>query len=110
MESNYSKKYDREGKEVGLYEWDKLFEDMEYRRVGWTRLWWGGDISTVWLGLDHGFGGRRVTFETMGFGLFGRELCCLRYATTEEAERGHKAMVKYWTNPINVVKGVLRKR
>ena len=52
------------------------------------------EISTVFLGLDHQFGkGRPLLFETM---VFGGELDqeMDRYSTYEEAEKGHKFMVK----------------
>ena len=50
-------------------------------------------VSTVFLGLDHGFPGRRPQlFETMLFvngALEGRE----RYCTWDEAEAGHERWV-----------------
>jgi hypothetical protein len=51
------------------------------------------DVSTVFLGLDHGLDpSRPVLFETM---VFGGELdrTCERYCTWDEAEAGHKAML-----------------
>lgn len=64
-------------------------------------------VSTVFLGLDHGFSSKPdappVLFETMVFGeervvlMFGREvkvrdsLDQRRFATWEEAEEGHRA-------------------
>lgn len=53
----------------GLTEWARDFEDEEKRRVGWTRLWWGGSVSTVWLGLNHRFygDGPPIIFESMMF-------------------------------------------
>jgi hypothetical protein len=53
----------------------------------------GVTISTVFLGIDHGFGyGAPVLFETM---VFGGELDQEqeRYTTYEAAEAGHAAMV-----------------
>ena len=51
-------------------------------------------ISTVFLGMDHSFtGGTPILFETMIFG--GKhDQYQERYATYEEAERGHKRAVK----------------
>ncbi len=52
------------------------------------------DVSTVFLGLDHGYGdGPPVLFETMVFGgpLDGEQV---RYKTWEQAEAGHTAMVQ----------------
>jgi len=46
------------------------------------------EVSTVFLGLDHSFGGRPMLFETMIFGgpLDGYQE---RYSTWSEAEAGH---------------------
>jgi len=51
-------------------------------------------ISTVFLGIDHSFGGEiPILFETM---VFGGELDqeMDRYTTWEEAEAGHKWMIE----------------
>lgn len=56
------------------------------------------DISTVFLGLDHGrFGGIPILFETMVFG-GPDDQHQVRYCTWEEAEKGHQRAV-------NMVKG-----
>lgn len=51
-------------------------------------------VSTVFLGLDHSFGGRKpLLFETMVFGgPLDQEQ--ERYSTWEEAEKGHINMVR----------------
>lgn len=55
-------------------------------------------VSTVFLGLDHAFGGPKpVLFETMVFGGEHDQLM-YRYHTWEEAEKGHEEAV-------NLVKG-----
>ena len=60
------------------------------------KTWLGGDVevSTVFLGIDHGFGifGERW-FETMVFGgpIDGETY---RYATWEQAVKGHQIMVE----------------
>ena len=54
-------------------------------------------ISTVFLGIDHGFGSDKpVLFETMVFkdGKFEEDLGNARYATWTEAEEGHFATCK----------------
>lgn len=85
---------------------------MDYKRVAQTQVgpYW---ISTVWLGLDHGFDGKkRIIFETM---VFDRpeddnwvalnkvmdpsysefaEIECQRYSTEEEALAGHAEIVE----------------
>lgn len=69
--------YDRQGNPMTLEQWAKTFEDPNSKRVAETTIgdWW---VSTVWLGLDHGFESlferdddpepyRPVIFETMIF-------------------------------------------
>ena len=76
-----------------LIEWGRWIEKAN-RHVAQDRV---GDvqISTVFLGLDHSFGqpGPPILFETMVFGgPLDSEM--ERYATWEEAEIGHKAMLE----------------
>lgn len=93
----------------GLMEFLKDFEDKEKRRVGFDTLENGLEVSTVWLGLDHNFGGGRpLIFETMVFVPSDKKINLLlreikinreefdmaRYSTLEEARLGHKMMVK----------------
>src|SRR5204863_9223826 len=75
-----------------LLEWGRWLQTAD-RRVGLDIF---GDIrvSTVFLGLDHSFGGGApLLFETMVFGgpLAGEQE---RYSTWEQAEAGHKLMVE----------------
>ena len=49
-------------------------------------------VSTVFLGLDHGFGGKPELFETMVF-VNGASVDCERYCTWDEAEAGHERWV-----------------
>lgn len=75
-----------------MMEWASKFEDMAYKRVGFTKVG-DAEVSTVWLGLDHQFGnGNPQIFETMVFGgnLDGEQR---RYSTEEEALNGHEGMV-----------------
>lgn len=54
-------------------------------------------ISTVFLGLDHSFGGPPAWFETMVFPLDSHaDMDCVRYATYAEAVAGHGRMVDRW--------------
>ena len=69
-------------------------EGMDVCRVGSTKVgnaW----VSTVFLGVNYNFAehGRPIVFETMVFGgsLDNEQE---RYATWDEAETGHAAMVK----------------
>ena len=95
--------YDKTGKPISFEEWAPLFEDKSYQIIRQTKLPDGGLVSTVWLGLNHNYGGGPpAIFETMAFwpvtkdDLFGvgAERRCLRYATIAEARRGHAATVK----------------
>lgn len=71
-------------------EYDRLPD--EKRRVGHTETW-NGEVSTVFLGLDHSWSGPPpLLFETMVFGgTLDQEQ--VRYSTWDEAEAGHAAMV-----------------
>ncbi len=76
-----------------LIEWAKEFEEKD-RRVAYTKIG-DAEVSTVFLGLDHGFGhGPPLLFESMifweGHGLNADQE---RYTTREEALAGHEAMV-----------------
>lgn len=82
--------YDKKGKRISMETWGALLEDPNYKLVKVTEI---ADVkvSTVWLGLDHGFGGKRpVIFETMTFP--GND--CERYCTLREAIAGHEQMVE----------------
>jgi hypothetical protein len=72
--------------------WARWYETAD-RKVASDHV---GDvrISTVFLGLDHGWGeGEPVLFETMVFGgAMDEEMD--RYCTWRAAETGHAAMVK----------------
>jgi hypothetical protein len=78
--------------------WARAFEKTESRRIGNTVLSDGTEISTVWLGLDHGSpNGPPLIFETMVFrSNRDGDLDCERYATEEGARAGHEAMVAKW--------------
>lgn len=66
------------------------------RRVGLDRVG-RYRVSTVWLGLDHQYGdGPPLIFESMTFddGDDGDGVLQWRYGTWEEAEAGHREMVR----------------
>jgi hypothetical protein len=85
--------FDRSGNPISLRKWADLWEDVAYRQVadtyvGRTR------VSTIWLGLDHGFyGDARLIFETMVFGRYG-ELGQWRWSTEKEATAWHDMVVQ----------------
>ncbi len=72
--------------------WARWFETAD-RGVARTEKN-GVTVSTVFLGLDHSFGsGPPLLFETMVFGgKLDQEQ--ERYSTWDEAEAGHKSMVR----------------
>lgn len=85
--------FDRQGKPISRKEWCQHLESREYCFVKQDQI---GEIlvSTVWLGLDHSFGGDKpILFETMVFGPEGTpektDLACWRYSTEQEALEGH---------------------
>lgn len=93
--------WDRQGHPIlDVLTWGKL-RTPENAIVAQTTLWSGIWVSTVWLGMDHGFGQhkRPIIFETMVFptGLNMRELYCRRYATEDQAWRGHRRAVQYYS-------------
>ena len=78
-----------------LHEWAKAYEAND-RRVAWTALE-KFDVSTVFLGIDHNFGGDGppILFETMVFRAGeSSDIDMDRYSTWEEAEAGHAKMVE----------------
>ena len=83
--------------ETDLMSWAEWFETAKKDRIiQQETLANGNRVSTVFLGIDHSFGeGPPLLFETMMFPKEGyNELDMDRYSTYEEAEEGHKRMVK----------------
>lgn len=75
-----------------LHTWGAMMNEIGARRVAETII---GDIrvSTVFLGLDHSFGGGPpLLFESMAFGLPGDDEWQERCTTWEEADAMHAAM------------------
>lgn len=94
--------FDFDGKPISLEEYAKLRtrENIDNWRVGYDQFVLDGvavEVSTVWLGIDHGFGFSPVPiiYETMVFGLKGEyEDLQWRYATRTQAEAGHRRVVR----------------
>jgi len=79
--------------EPDLLKWGRWFEQADNeRRVAETFV---GDvrISTVFLGLDHGWGKERLLFETMVFG-GAHDQYQDRYPSRDEAVAGHQQVVE----------------
>ncbi len=80
--------------EPDLHKWAEWFETFDrHVKLTWTEH---HHISTVFLGLDHGYGrpGGPVLFETMVFENGGDSGDMNRYRTWEEAEAGHEELVR----------------
>lgn len=84
-----------------LLTWARWFETAD-RQV---RDSFQGDVrvSTVFLGLDHGWGDTPALFETMVF-INGDGGDMERYATWEEAEAGHDRWVAKVFKPTPILK------
>lgn len=82
----------RDGQPISREEGMAAFTDDDARRVGGDHVH-GHYISTVWLVIDHGFGGTPIPFETMIFSEHEGD-CALdqwqeRYPTEDAARAGH---------------------
>lgn len=103
-----------------IKEWAEFIENPKNKRVDYTEV---GDcyVSTVFLGIDHGFGsGEPLLFESMVFlnrteivkapwgGSYKHnpafEEYTTRYATLEEAKRGHRRLVNKMKNTVKLVR------
>jgi hypothetical protein len=92
--------FDRNGVPINIDTWGKLFENTEYQRLGHDHV---GHylVSTVWLGLDHGFeSDTPVIFETMIFATQDAKdddelnQVCTRYTSESAALTGHQQTVQ----------------
>lgn len=109
--------YDMDGKPITIEEWSKLYAQHpgqpSPRRVAETTLPDGTWISTVLLGIDHGWGiGRRpVIFESMVFPAKDNmeALEQDRYCTKEEALEGHARLVDLYQSK-DALEDVMKKR
>lgn len=81
--------------EVDLLTWAHWFEDAHHRQVARTNLASGGYVSTVFMGLDHRFGGDGppILWETMSFETPGQEQVQERYTSQADALVGHARIV-----------------
>ena len=93
--------YDRQGKVITREQWGELIHTgldpdghygaNSYKRIGERDFDGGITVSTVWLGIDHGFTDDTapVIFETMVFGGDWGDAPMMRYCTEAEAIEGH---------------------
>jgi len=79
-------------------EWAAFIEDDSKCRVALTTFECGAYVSTIFLGLDHRFGGRKgppLLFETMTFELsMEGDDDQRRYSSWDDALAGHNAAVR----------------
>lgn len=94
---------DRKIKKVSLLVWANWLKKSD-KLIGSDKIK-GIHISTIFLGIDHGFNfgekkEKPVLFETMIFGSKHKalEYYQVRYKTLKEAEEGHKYAVKFTKN------------
>lgn len=83
---------------VDVHTWALWFENQtDRRRIALTEVREGIDVSTVFIGFNHGREGERLLYETMIFGgpLDGE---CRRAATRQQAEENHAAAVSRLQN------------
>lgn len=87
--------YDRMGRPISTLEYAALFSNSLYKGLAKDQV---GDllVSTVWLGLDHAFGGEGppMIFETMVLNPDYSDIYCERYGTEDEALAGHKRILR----------------
>lgn len=90
----------KDGTPITVMEWAQKYRDEAYSRIAETSLAEGRWVSTVWLGVNQGFGAVPLIFETMVFAregaALGEVLDSARYATEADAREGHAEMVARW--------------
>lgn len=120
--------FDKDGVPMSFWEWSGYINDPEYKIIQQDKI---GHffVSTVWLGMDHGFGRyffkeeasekyQPIIFETMIFNDLedqDEENCSLnnyqeRYSTLNEAQEGHKIACALAINEINENKKIWKKK
>lgn len=94
--------YDRKGCPIPSEEAWRLQADPNYSQVIKTEVDGKLVVSTIWLALDHSFGGATpLIFETMVFPLNDEgevswsELHTKRYSSEEDALAGHEQAVEW---------------
>jgi hypothetical protein len=92
--SDYYVLVDRTPIAADMYTWSAFMaQGPDSRRVAATDLGEGVSVSTVFLGMDHAWGGGQpLLFETMVFGGPGSDWQW-RYHTWDAAQAGHDKVV-----------------
>lgn len=97
--------YARDGRPISLREYSHLFGDFNYKVVARTYIH-HAFVSTVWLGMDHGWleDSRPLIFETMIFPKRRRDKHAPwadwqdRWSTEQEARLAHERIVNQIRN------------
>lgn len=92
--------YARDGRPISMGQYADLFSDFNYKVVARTTIH-HASVSTVWLGMDHGWleDGRPLIFETMIFPRRRRDKHAPwadwqdRWSTEREARLAHERIV-----------------
>ena len=101
--------YNRQGDQINVLEWGKLFEDKSYQVIKQNYV---GDyfVSTVWVGLSYSFELPADIFETMIFKSHEDVLNYQeRYNTEEDALRGHDIACNFVRETILAEKAGIQK-
>lgn len=108
--------YDRDGRPIDIFKWQKLTHDADYDRVAFTELMDTEpphrifEIRTVWVGLPRGsdpYNGRPLIFATYiheeGY-VPDPNVSAYRhgYATEKEAREGHSNIVRMHTRVVAI--------
>lgn len=97
--------YDRQGNKITQDEWGKKHRE-DYEKIVIKTTVGKYEISTVWLGLDHGWNKNDapMIFETMVFPIDGMDdVDCVRYTTEEEAIEGHLKLLRKYKEVESVI-------
>ncbi len=87
-----SETYDPDGNPISIEEMEQY---KDRKRVAWTKIGDGVNVSTVWLAINHNpLGYPPLIFETMVFG-GPHDQYQQRYSTWQEAEKGHQQIVEW---------------
>lgn len=92
--------YGWDGKPITQEKWQAMWAQPD-RHVALTDLGPLGEVSTVWLGLDHSlYGDPPLIFETMVFG-GPMDMEQVRYSTAADALTGHNFLVTWLTSVLD---------
>lgn len=99
--------FDKEGKPLTMEEWMGLFGDWNYRVIANSCDTTRNKVivvSTVWLGIPHGYDGkgRPAIFETL-IEVDGEEEGMVRYVSAVEAIDGHRAVCLKYQIPFDPI-------